>query len=102
MLKLPIVNVRLASLGIPAGRVLSIPEALNTAQVRHRALLQTLDDVPRRDGPITVTRAGFKISGGDPAIASHPPRLGEHTDEILKSIGYDDLQIEHLRNVGAV
>jgi len=92
----------LNELGIPAGRVLSVPEALDTPQVKYRALLQTLGDVPGREGPVTVTRAGFKISGGDPQIASRPPQLGEHADEILREIGYDDRQIEQLRNAGAV
>lgn len=94
----PILN----ELGIPAGRVLSVPEALDLAQVKHRALFQTLHDVPERDRSITVTRVGFKIAGVDPQVASRPPRLGEHTEEILKGIGYDDSEIEHLRNVGAV
>ncbi len=92
----------LNGLGIPAGRVLSVPEALDAAQVTHREVLQTLDNVPGRDGSITVTRAGFKISRGDPEITSPPPRLGEHTDTILRDIGYDDSQIEQLRNAGAV
>jgi CoA:oxalate CoA-transferase len=89
-------------LGIPAGRVLSVPEALDVAQVKHRQLFQTLHDVPEQDRSITVTRAGFKIAGADPQVASRPPQLGEHTEEILKGIGYDDSEIEHLRNVGAV
>jgi crotonobetainyl-CoA:carnitine CoA-transferase CaiB-like acyl-CoA transferase len=89
-------------LGIPAGRVLSVPEALNVAQVKHRQLFQTLDDVPERNRSITVTRAGFKIAGADPQVRSRPPQLGEHTEEILKGIGYDDSEIEHLRDVGAV
>ncbi len=92
----------LNGLGIPAGRVLSVPEALATEQIRHRELLQTLTDVPACDRAIAVTRAGFKISRGDPEIAFPPPRLGEHTEEVLKALGYDESQIEQLRSAGAV
>jgi CoA:oxalate CoA-transferase len=92
----------LNDLGIPAGRVLTVPEALATEQIRHRGLLQTLTDVPACERAIALTRAGFKISGGDPEIPCRPPRLGEHSGEILKSLGYDESQIEQLRSVGAI
>lgn len=92
----------LNDLDIPAGRVLTVPEALDTAQLKHRELLQTLGDVPGVDRTITVTRAGFKISRGDPRIASHPPQLGEHTDAVMKELGYDDADIRQLRSAGAV
>ncbi len=95
-------EVILNDLGIPAGRVLTVPEALATEQIRHRELLQTLTDVPACDRAIAVTRAGFKISRGDPEIAFPPPRLGEHTEEVLKALGYDESQIEQLRSAGAV
>ena len=36
----------LTRIGIPAGRVLTVPEALDTPQVKHRQLLQTFDDLP--------------------------------------------------------
>jgi len=92
----------LNELGIPAGRVLTVPEALDTEQVRQRGLLQIVPNVPGCDGPIAVTRAGFKISQGDPQIPFRPPELGEHTEEILEGLGYDESQIGHLRDIGAV
>src|SRR6185295_10810624 len=68
----------LNSVGIPAGRVLTVAQALANEQVRHRRLLQTLHDFPARGQSITVTRAGFKIRGADPEVSAPPPRLGEH------------------------
>ena len=89
-------------IGIPAGRVLSVPEALDTPQVRHRQLLQTFADMPGLGRSVTLTRAGFKMSKGDPEVSSPPPQLGQHTTEVLRDIGFDDSEIARLKSVGAV
>ena len=91
-------------LGIPAGRVVTVPEALNNPQVRERDLLQTVHDVAGLGRPVslTLTRAGFKLPGADPVVSSPPPRLGEHTDEVLRSLGYTDNAIADLRASSAI
>jgi len=89
-------------LGIPAGRVVTVPEALSNPQVLQRELLQTFVDVPGIGRPLTLTRAGFKLSGADPSVASPPPRLGEHTDEVLRAAGYSEQEIEALHRAKAI
>jgi crotonobetainyl-CoA:carnitine CoA-transferase CaiB-like acyl-CoA transferase len=89
-------------IGVPAGRVLTVPEALENQQIKHRNLLQTFDAVPGIDRSITLTRAGFKLSGADPAVVSPPPRLGEHTEEVLRDVGYSETDIASLRAAGAI
>ena len=91
-----------ARVGIPAGRVLSVPDALDTPQVRHRQLLQSFTDMPGLGRSVTLTRAGFKMSKGDPEVTSPPPQLGQHTTEVLREIGFDDSEIARLKSVGAV
>jgi len=49
-----------------------------------------------------VTRAGFKLSGGDPDVDLPPPQLGQHTDEILGDLGYTADDIARLRREGAI
>lgn len=91
-----------ADCGIPAGRVATVPQALQSAQVMVRGLLQTFDEVPGVDRPITVAKAGFKLSSGDPAAQLPPPRLGQHTREVLRGVGYSDADIDQLSQAGAL
>ncbi|HYD60602.1 MAG TPA: CoA transferase [Noviherbaspirillum sp.] len=88
--------------GVPAGRVLTVPQALDHPQTRHRGLLRTFDHVPGIDRPVTLARAGFKIQDADPDVSVPPPRLGEHTDALLRELGYSDEEINKLKEAGAV
>jgi len=88
--------------GVPAGRVLTVPEALELAQIKQREFLQAFDNVPGVERGITLARCGFKLSGGDPAVSAPPPQLGEHTVEILHAIGYSNAEIGRLQQTGAV
>jgi CoA:oxalate CoA-transferase len=87
----------LSKIGVPAGRVLSVPEALTNPQIRARELLAHFDSVPGIDRPIDVVRAGFKMRGGNPDVAAPPPRLGEHTESILADLSYTAAEIAALR-----
>ncbi|MDE2255866.1 MAG: CoA transferase [Betaproteobacteria bacterium] len=87
----------LAAHGVPAGRVLSVPEALAHPQVRQRELLAHFDSAAGVDRPFDVVRSGFKMSEGNPDVALPPPRLGEHSEEILGSIGYSVDEIAAMR-----
>jgi len=89
-------------IGVPAGAVLSVPQALALPQIQHRRLLKTFEHVPGMERPLTVARSGFKLSSGDPDVDMPPPCLGEHTDEVLAAAGYSESEIAELRRIGAV
>ena len=74
---------RMNRAGIPAGRVLTIPEVLDEPQVRDRAMTAAFPGVAGRDRPLTVVRGGFLVDGCPPLPKRPPPRLGEHQDEVL-------------------
>ena len=38
---------------------------------------------------VAIVNAGFKFSEDSPHIDAPPPRLGEHNEEILASLGFD-------------
>lgn len=92
----------LSGVGIPSGRVLTVPETLNHPQIQQRQLLAHFAEVPGIDRPIDVVRAGFKMQGGDPDVTTPPPRLGEHTNAILAKLGYSPKQITHFHDIKAI
>ncbi len=92
---------RLSAARVPAGVVREIPEILASEQVRARGLVHALHD--RASGATLYAQgAGFKLNGVVPAPTEAPPRLGEHTDVLLREAGYDDAQIAELRRTAAV
>jgi CoA:oxalate CoA-transferase len=76
-------EARLNRAGVPAGRVLSVPQALAEPQIAARQVTMRFDDVPGADRPVTVVRGGFLVDGEAPRPLLPPPRLGEHDAEIL-------------------
>lgn len=88
--------------GVPAGEVLSIPEALQQPQIAERGLVERFPNTAGIDREITVVRSGFHLASGDPAPVGPPPRLGADTENILRELGYDRNTIDKLRESGAV
>ena len=58
-------------------------------------MVEKLDDVAYLGQPVTLSRT--------PAhVVTHPPAQGEHTDEVLRELGYDVAGIERLKRQGIV
>jgi crotonobetainyl-CoA:carnitine CoA-transferase CaiB-like acyl-CoA transferase len=53
------------------------------------------------EGPIRLTGIPSQWSESAPAITRHPPRLGEHSVEVLREAGLSDAEIEKLKASGA-
>jgi crotonobetainyl-CoA:carnitine CoA-transferase CaiB-like acyl-CoA transferase len=88
--------------GVPAGAVLTVPQALQSPQVASRELVQTFGDVPGVERPVKVLTAGFKLSHGNPVAAAAPPALGADTDAVLGEAGYTAEEIAGMRSRGVV
>lgn len=72
--------------GVPAGRVLTIPQVLAEPQVMEREVTTRFDTVPGTDRPLTVVRGGFMVDGVAPRPMGPPPSLGEHMEEIFATL----------------
>lgn len=96
---------KLNQAGVPAGQVLNVLDALTQDQVQHRGLLMKVlfnkEEVDQQQ-EITLTRSGFTIDGEQTGVDDGPPRLGQHTDEILLAAGYTAAHISSLRAEGVV
>jgi crotonobetainyl-CoA:carnitine CoA-transferase CaiB-like acyl-CoA transferase len=53
------------------------------------------DAAPIVNPPVKLSRSPARLRG-------RAPTLGEHTDEVLREIGYDDARIAALRREGVV
>ncbi|MER9655448.1 CoA transferase [Mesorhizobium sp. M0152] len=72
--------------GVPAGRVLTIPQVLAEPQVLERQVTARFEDMPGMDRPLTVLRGGFMVDGAAPLPTLPPPTLGEHMDEVFAGL----------------
>ena len=87
---------------IPAARVRELRETLQDPQLKHRGLLHRHDNVAGVGKPVTVPVAAFKFAHDGPSLERVPARMGEHTNEVLKSAGYGAEEIAALRKAGAI
>lgn len=72
--------------GVPAGRVLTIPQILQERQVIERDMTARFPAVSGMDQPLTVVRGGFMVDGEAPLPSRPPPALGEHMDEVFAGL----------------
>ena len=81
--------------GVPAGYIYSIKEVFEDPQVRH---LQMASPVHHPElGDISLVAQPVKLSEAPFRIRSATPELGAHTDDVLRTIGYSDDDIEQFR-----
>lgn len=80
--------------------VLEIEEALESDLVTARGMVTTIDQPGV--GEIRQLASPIVIDGQRPNRTEPAPGFGEHTNDVLISLGYDDSAIAQLRASGAV
>jgi crotonobetainyl-CoA:carnitine CoA-transferase CaiB-like acyl-CoA transferase len=75
----------LLAAGIPAGPILTYPEAFDSEHGRARAMRMEIDHPI--EGKVPNIGFAVKLSGTPQQVRRHPPLLGEHTAEVLAEMG---------------
>ena len=91
---------RLAAAGVPCSPVNTIDRAVTEAQVAAREMVVEID-VPRM-GPVKMAGLPVKFTETPGQIRRPPPRLGEHSADVLRRVGYSDAEIRAMGESGAV
>jgi crotonobetainyl-CoA:carnitine CoA-transferase CaiB-like acyl-CoA transferase len=91
----------LESARIPAGPVLSPKEVLQDEMIAASGAFHWMP-FPGAARPIPIVAPPVALSRTPPDVHSRAPTLGEHTDEILKELGYLPSNIEAFKQLGFV
>jgi crotonobetainyl-CoA:carnitine CoA-transferase CaiB-like acyl-CoA transferase len=92
----------LARQGIPVAEVRELPEVINDPQFDHRGVFETMPSPVDKEESITLVKAGYVTNEDGPEVRLGPPLLGEHTDEVLTSLGYSKDAIHALKTEGVI
>ena len=85
---------------VPSAPINPVDQVFENPQVQHRAMRQ---EIPHPSlGSVSVVASPLTIPTAPPTLRRHPPRLGEHSAQILAEAGYGEAQIRELIRAGIV
>jgi formyl-CoA transferase len=86
--------------GVPSGEILGLEAALNAPQVQHRKTIGTVhaDGI----GDLQLFNATAQFGKTPAALECAPPRLGAHTADLLRELGYTEQEAQEFRQKGIV
>jgi formyl-CoA transferase len=92
---------RLEAAGVPAGRIRTVPEVCESEHLKARGMIRRLQHP--KAGAITVFGVPIKLHATPGEVKTPPPTLGQHTEQVLKSLlKLTPARIRNLRAEGAI
>ncbi|MGH6947214.1 MAG: CaiB/BaiF CoA transferase family protein [Kiloniellales bacterium] len=88
----------LSALGVPTGPVNDIGQVFADPQIEHRGMQMTLPFEDAKDGALRLVANPIKLSETPVDYRRPPPRVGQHTDEVLgELLGVSKAEIDALK-----
>src|SRR5579871_463859 len=85
----------LREVGVPCSPINRLDRVHDDPQVKATGMIKRIDDF--RVPGFEIVDVAVNVNGAKAALRSMPPRLGEHTDEVLRAAGYTDGELAALR-----
>jgi crotonobetainyl-CoA:carnitine CoA-transferase CaiB-like acyl-CoA transferase len=86
---------------VPCGKVYDLGEVFDDPQVKARELIR-FEEYPGSAKPVPIPNTPVRLSGTPGEVRRRAPILGEHTDEILRELGFGDVEITVFRGSGVI
>jgi crotonobetainyl-CoA:carnitine CoA-transferase CaiB-like acyl-CoA transferase len=90
---------KLAKAKVPAGKVRNLLETMSHPHVAERDVFVRAR-VPGLSEPATLAGAGFRFAHDGPVRENAVPAIGEHTEEVLRELGFEAAAIDEMRRTG--
>jgi crotonobetainyl-CoA:carnitine CoA-transferase CaiB-like acyl-CoA transferase len=92
---------RFEAAGVPAGRIKTVPEVCESEHLKARTMIVRLPHPT--DGQVTVMGVPIRLHDTAGEAAGSPPRLGQHTDQVLKRLlRMSERAVARLRTDGVI
>ncbi|KAF2761077.1 CoA-transferase family III [Pseudovirgaria hyperparasitica] len=86
--------------GMPYAKINDVKETLEHEHVQARNMVVEVEHP--HCGTLKMVNTPVKFSDAKPGIRTPPPVLGQHTNEVLRSLGYSESDIESLITEGVI
>lgn len=87
---------------VPAAPVRSLPDASLHPQLKHREVLTDMGQFGPIQRPAHGIGAPYLANEDGPKVDRPPPMLGQHTEEVLRELGYSAAEIAQMKTEGAI